>query len=87
MRDTINNTPENTIKKAKRIALTMIFCVPLVVVFGYLTRNVITNNVVTIICFMAIFGVVVLIEELLYNRHQKKIEEKRKTNKSKDVFK
>lgn len=87
MRKTINDTPENTIKRVKRIAWTIVFTIPLIIVFGYLTRNVITSNAVQVICFTVIFGLVVLIEELIYNKRQKKIEEKRKSNSNVDVFK
>ena len=80
MRKTINDTPENTLKRVKRITWAIVFTIPLIIVFGYLTRNVITSNAVQVICFTIIFGLVVLIEELIYNKRQKKIEEKRKSN-------
>ena len=87
MRTTMSVIPENTLKRAKRIALTILFCIPVVAVFGYFTRNVITNNVLQILCFTLIMGVGVLIEELIYSKRQKKLDEKKKDNKHVDVFK
>lgn len=87
MRPTISNIPENSIKKAKRIAWTVVCCIPIVIIFGYLTREVITSNALQIICFAVIFGIAVLIEELIYNKKQKEIEQKHKDNQHKDVFK
>ena len=87
MRQTISTIPENTIKRVKRIALAIVFCIPVVIAFGYITRNVITSNALQIICFMVIFGLGVLIEETIYYKKQKKLEEKQKNNKPKDVFK
>lgn len=87
MRPTITNIPENSIKKVKRIAWTIVCCIPIVVAFGYLTRNVITENALQILCFVIIFGTAVLIEELIYSKRQKKLEAKKKDNKQKDVFK
>ena len=87
MRPTITNIPENTIKKVKRIAWTIVCCIPVIVAFGYLTRNVITENSLQILCFVIIFGLAVLIEELIYSKRQKKLEAKKNTNKQNDVFK
>ena len=70
-----NEMYENGMKVAKRIAITMLCCVPFLIIFAYLTRNVITSNGLQILCFVLIMGVVVLIEELV------EVEDK------KDVFK
>ena len=87
MRTTISIIPESTYKRAKRVALTILFCIPVVAVFGYFTRNIITNNALQIVCFTLIMGVAVFLEELIYSKRQKKLEEKKKDNKHVDVFK
>lgn len=85
MRDNRNEVYDNAMKVAKRIAITMLCCVPFLLVFAYLMRNIITSNGLQIFLFVLIMGVVVLIEELLVRRKNKcesKIEEDKK-----DVFK
>ena len=74
-------------KTVKRIALTIVFTIPVIIAFGYLTRNVITSNALQIICFAAIFGLAVLIVELIYAKRQKRVEQRKVENKNKDVFK
>ena len=79
-----NEMYENGMKVAKRIVITMLCCVPFLIIFAYLTRNVITSNGLQILCFVLIMGVVVLIEELIARRKKKnKVEVEDK----KDVFK
>ncbi len=79
-----NEMYENGMKVAKRIAITMLCCVPFLIIFAYLTRNVITSNGLQILCFVLIMGVAVLIEELIARRKKKnKVEVEDK----KDVFK
>ena len=79
-----NEMYENGMKVAERIAITMLCCVPFLIIFAYLTRNVITSNGLQILCFVLIMGVVVLIEELIARRKKKnKVEVEDK----KDVFK
>ena len=79
-----NEMYENGMKIAKRIAITMLCCVPFLIIFAYLTRNVITSNGLQILCFVLIMGVVVLIEESIARRKKKnKVEVEDK----KDVFK
>ena len=56
---------QNAIKVAKRIAITLVVCIPFLLAFAYLTRNVITSNGLQIFCFFIILAVVVLIEELI----------------------
>lgn len=79
-----NEMYENGMKVAKRIAITMLCCVPFLIIFAYLTKNVITSNGLQILCFVLIMGAVVLIEELIARRKKKnKVEVEDK----KDVFK
>ena len=68
---------KNAIKVAKRVALTILCCVPVLVVFAYLTRNIIMYNGVQIICFMLIMGVAVSLVEIIARKKEKvKLENK-----------
>ena len=87
MRDNRNETYQNMMKTAKRIAIEILISLPVCLVFAYLTRNVITSDVLQIICFMVIMGVAVLIGELVYKRKQQKKQAQEILNPKKDVFK
>ena len=87
MRDNRNETYQNMMKTAKRIAIEILISLPVCLVFAYLTRNVITSDVLQIICFMVIMGVAVLIGELAYKRKQQKKQAQEILNPKKDVFK
>ena len=76
---------KNVMKVAKRIATTILCCVPVMIIFGYLTRNVIKSNALEIICFMLIMGVAVAVEEIVVRRKEKLKAEEIETKK--DVFK
>ncbi len=76
---------KNIIKVAKRIAITVLCCIPVLIIFGYLTRNVITQDWLQVICFMLILGVAVLVEEVVSRRKEKRTEVLKDIQK--DVFK
>ena len=76
---------KNMMKVAKRIAITVLCCVPVIIIFGYLTRNVITANWLQILCFTSIMGVAVLIEEIVVRSKEKQKAEEVETKR--DVFK
>ena len=84
-----NNQQNEIIKKAmkvaKRIAITILCCVPVMIVFAYLTRNVITTNGIQILCFMVIMAVAVAIVEVVARSKEKKKKEEIETKR--DVFK
>ena len=82
-----NEIMQNAMKVAKRISITILICIPFLVVFTYLTRNVITSNVLQILCFILIMGVVVLIEEIVVRKREKKKKAKEILEGTKDVFK
>ena len=71
-------------KVAKRVAITIICCIPVMIAFGYLTRNVITSSFVQIVIFMAFMGVVVAIEEVIARKREKNKKERIVENR--DVF-
>lgn len=81
MRD--NELMQRIMKRGKRIAITVLCCFPALILFGYLTRNVITNNVAQIAIYVAVMGVAVLIVELIA---KKKAENKQEIE-DVDVFK
>ena len=87
MRRQNNDMYQNAMKTAKRIAITIICCVPIMIAFGYLTRNIITNDAVQITCFMIIMSVAVAIVELIAKRKAQKREAKKLLHEDKDVFK
>lgn len=78
---------QNIIKVTKRIAITILCCVPVMIVFGYLMRNIIPSNVTQIICFIVIMGTAVLIEEIVARKKEKQKKEDELINPKKDVFK
>lgn len=76
---------KNIMKVAKRIAITILCCVPVMGIFAYLTRNIITADALQIVCFMLIMGVAVAVEEIVVRKKEKQKEEIVETKK--DVFK
>lgn len=77
---------KNIMKVAKRIGITILCCVPVMIVFGYLTRNVITSDALQIVCFTLIMGIAVLIEELVVRAKEKRKAEQDMIEPKKDVF-
>ncbi|MBQ8615662.1 MAG: hypothetical protein IJ415_03760, partial [Clostridia bacterium] len=73
MRNTINKNDayKNVVKVVKRIAITIFCCVPVMILFGYFTRNVITSDVVQVLCFMLIMGTAVAVVELIARAKEK----------------
>lgn len=87
MRNNKSEAYKQAIKIAKRMTITMLCCIPVLIVFAYLMRNIIKSDVVQIICFMVILALAIGIEELIYNQRQKKKQAKQLLEKNKDVFK
>ena len=79
-----NEIYRNIMKVGKRIAITIACCIPVMVVFGYLTRNVIKSNALQIICFTLIMGVAVAIVEVIARAKERKQKEEIETKR--DVF-
>ena len=76
---------KNAIKVAKRIAITILCCIPVMIIFGYLTRKVITSNVLQGVCFIAIMSIAITIVEVVVRIKDKKQQEEIETKR--DVFK
>ena len=86
MRNQKNEIMGNAMKVAKRIAITILCCLPVLLIFSYFTEGFITSRVARVICFMLIMGVAVLIEELIARKREKEKVEKEIIETKKDVF-
>jgi len=75
----------NAMKVAKRIGITILVCVPFLIIFAYLTRNIITSDVAQVLIFIGVMGVAVLIEEIIVRKREK--EKSEQQIEKKDVFK
>ncbi len=74
---------QSVVKRLKRIAISALCCIPFLIIFAYLTRNIIKSDALIIVIFVAVMLVVVLIVEFIAHKRANKkqdIEEK-------DVFK
>ena len=84
----VNNRDQafkNIMKVGKRIAITIACCIPVIIVFGYLTRNIITSDALQILCFTLIMGVAVAVVEIVARAKEKAKAEEIETKR--DVFK
>ena len=81
-----NETYKAAMKVAKRIAITILCCVPVMWIFGYLTRNIITSDALQIVCFIIIMGVAVAVEEVVARRIIKRKEAMAELETKKDIF-
>ncbi len=82
-----NETYNKAMKVAKRIAITLLCCVPVLIVFAYLTRNIITSNFWQIFIFIVFMGLVVLVEELIARARIKRKQAQIDLGLKKDIFK
>lgn len=74
----------NAMKVGKRIALTILVCIPILIIFAYLTRDIITSNTAQVLIFIAVMGVAVLLEEIIVRKREKT--KKEMQIEKKDVF-
>jgi undecaprenyl pyrophosphate phosphatase UppP len=79
-----NDAYKNMFKVAKRIAITMLCCIPVMIAFAYLTRHTI-KGALQVVCFMLIMGIAVAIVEFVARANEKKRKEEIETKR--DVFK
>ena len=89
MRNSINRNEvmKNAMKVAKRITITILICIPFLIVFAYLTRNVITSDALQIVCFIVVMAVAVLVEEIIVRKNEKRKAALQEIEGKKDVFK
>ena len=73
-------------KLTKRIAITILCCIPVMLIFAYLTRNVITNDAAQVVCFIAIMGAAIGVVEPIARAKEKKKKEQLKEEPKSDVF-
>ncbi len=83
----MNEMMSSVMRVAKRIAITILCCIPFLIVLGYLTRNVITNDFLQGLMFVAIMGISVLIVEIVARAREKKKKTNQILDDSPDVFK
>lgn len=74
-------------KMIKRIVITIACCIPMLLLFGYFTRNAIKSNALMIFLYMLIMAVVVFSVEYIARRREKKRTASELLNDKKDVFK
>ena len=87
MRKDQNQMYNNIMKVAKRIVITILCCVPFMVLFGYYTRNIITASWAQVLIFTAFLLTVVLIEEVISRKREQKKQARELLDKTTDVFK
>lgn len=85
MRDNRFEQFNNLKKVVKRIALTIVVCIPVCILFGYFTQSFIKSDTLQVVCFMAIMGLSVLIVEIVARKKEKRKKEEILETK-KDVF-
>ncbi len=85
--DQRNQTYSNAMRVAKRMAITIVCCLPFLIVFAYLTRNIITSNFWQIFIFVCVMGVAVLVEELISRAKEKRKKAQELLEPKKDIFK
>ena len=87
MRDNRLEQFNNLKKVVKRIGLAILVCIPICILFGYFTRNIIKSDTLQIVCFMAIMGLGVLAVEVVARAKEKRQKEDKSLGKKEDVFK
>ena len=87
MRDNRNDMIKNVTKVAKRVALTIVCCIPFCAVFAYVTKDVIKSDFLQILGFMLIMGLGVLIVEIIARKRENKKQSQEILETKKDVFK
>lgn len=85
--DQRNQTYAKAMKVAKRVAITIVCCLPVLIVFAYLTRNIIKSNFWQIFIFVCVMGVAVLVEELITRAKEKRKKAEELLGTKKDIFK
>ena len=78
---------KSAMKVAKRITITILCCLPVLLIFGYLTRSIITDDTLQVVCFMIIMGTAVAVEEVVARKIIKRREAMAELETKKDVFK
>lgn len=80
-----NDAVKRIYKRAKRIAITVLICLPFLIVLAYLLRNIVTHNWMQILMFTFILAVVVVVVELIFSKKEK--DKQKQEVETKDVYK
>ncbi len=83
----LDNAYKNAIKVAKRIAITILCCIPVMLVLIYLLRTIITSSVGQVLFFVFFMGIAVLLEEIIVRKKEKQTKAEKELHNKKDVFK
>ena len=81
-----NETYKRAMKVAKRITITMLCCLPVLIIFSYLTWGIL-NDFWQITCFIVIMGIAVAIVEIVARDKERKKQEEAQFETKRDVFK
>lgn len=87
MKNNNEEIAQSFMKVAKRIAITVLWTLPFLLIFAFLMRNIITSDALQIAIFVLIMGIVVLIEELIVRAKEKRKKDSEILEDKKDVFK
>ena len=87
MRDNRDEMINRTMKVAKRIVITMCCCIPFLIIFSHLMRNILTENWQSILIYIAVMGLAVLVVELIARKRERDRARRAILEDKKDVFK
>lgn len=87
MKNNNEEIAQSFMRVAKRIAITVLWTLPFLLIFAFLMRNIITSDALQIAIFVLIMGIVVLIEELIVRAKEKRKKYSEILEDKKDVFK
>ena len=74
------------LKVGKRVAITILCCLPFIILFAYLMRDKLTSNFWQIFIFVCFMAIVVFVEEIIARAREKK-KQAEVLDTKKDVFK
>ena len=87
MKNNNEEIAQSFMRVAKRIAITVLWTLPFLLIFAFLTRNYITSDALQIAIFVLIMGIAILIEELIVRAKEKRKKNSEILDNKTDVFK
>lgn len=84
--NTRNEMYKKILKVGKRVAITILCCLPFIILFAYLMRDKLTSNFWQIFIFVCFMAIVVFVEEIIARAREKK-KQAEVLDTKKDVFK
>ena len=85
--NTRNETYKNIMKVGKRVAITILCCLPFIILFAYLMQDKLKSNFWQIFIYVCFMAVVVFVEEIIARNREKKKQAEKSLGTKKDVFK